>query len=291
MSATGASPDPELKPAQEFIQRIGILKRTAIIPLINAEMASGQSTFENVMAAIRNDPLMSQRVIDVSNSAWFGGRLKVDTIEEALLRMGVKEFYNVVIIAALKAGLGQGRGQASWWAHVETVARDCELMARCLSREQMMPAFLAGLLHDYAVPFMARVLDGYLPYAEGALACTPAVIEKENQRFKMNHCTVGAVLLTAWQFPAPLVEAVRYHHHTSLAAAPSPEGRRVLALLMLTERLDSMCRNLINVMFGESGEEALLGEMAFALEVTREKINEVLAEVARLYRLRQEHGG
>ena len=51
-----------------------------------------------------------------------------------------------------------------------------------------------------------------------------------------------------------------------------------------------MCRNLINVMFGESREEALLEEMAFALEVTREKINEVLAEVAHLYRLRQAHG-
>ena len=80
------------------------------------------------------------------------------------------------------------------------------------------------------------------------------------------------------------------HHQMSLAAAPSHEGRRVLALLMLTERLDSMCRNLIDVMFGESREEALLGEMAFTLEVTREKINEVLAEVARLYRLRQAHG-
>ena len=290
MSGPGANVDSELKPAQEFIQRIGILKRTTIIPLLNEEMASGQSTFENVMAAIRKDPPMSQRVIDVANSAWFGGRLKVDTIEEALLRMGVKEFYNVVIIAALKAGLGQGRGQANWWAHVENVARDCELMARCLCREQMLPAFLAGLLHDYAVPFMVRVLDGYAVFAEDALACAPAVIEKENQRFKVNHCAVGAALLTAWKFPAPLVEAVRYHHQMSLAAAPSHEARRLLALLMLTERLDSMCRNLITVMFGESREEALLGEMAFALEVTREKINEVLAEVARLYRLRQEHG-
>lgn len=290
MSGPGTHIDHELKPAQEFIQRIGILKRTAIIPLLNAEMATGHSTFENVMAVISNDPPMSQRVIDVSNSAWFGGRLKVDTIEEALLRMGVKEFYNVVIIAALKAGLGQGRGQANWWTHVENVARDCELMARCLSREHMLPAFLAGLLHDYAVPFMARVLDGYTPFAADALACTPSVIEQENQRFKMNHCVVGAALLSAWQFPAPLVEAVRYHHQMSLAAATSIEGRRVLALLMLTERLDSMCRNLISVMFGESREEALLGEIAFALEVTREKLNEVLAEVARLYRLRQAHG-
>ena len=290
MSMTGASHDPCLKPAQEFIQRIGLVKRTAIIPLLNAEMASGQSTFESVMAAIRSDPLMSQRVIDVSNSAWFGGRLKVETTEEALLRMGVKEFYHVVIIAALKAGLGQGRGQANWWAHVENVARDCELMARCLSREHMLSAFLAGLLHDYAVPFMARVIDGYDSCAQDALACTPDVIEKENQRFGFNHCTVGAALMTAWQFPAPLVEAVRFHHQMSLAAAPSHEGRRVLALLMLTERLDSMCRNLINVMFGESREEALLEEMAFALEVTREKINEVLAEVAHLYRLRQAHG-
>jgi HD-like signal output (HDOD) protein len=286
------SPDGSLvtRATQELIDRSGVIKRTAIIAVLNGEVAKPDSTFENILVLINADPVLGQRVIDVANSAWFGGRIKVETVELAIVRMGVKEFYRVVLFAALKAGLGGGRGSNAWLAHVENVATDCELMARCLARDLAPQAFLAGLMHDYGVPLMTKSLPEYAALAEEAMACTSGMEERENRRFQTNHCAVGAAMMTAWQFSPALVEVVRCHHKQTLAGVLDDEARRVLALLLLTERLDSMCRRLITIMFGESREEALLQEIAGTLEVTREKINEVLAEVARLYRLRQSHG-
>jgi len=290
MSIPSPNPDVLARTTQEFIEQSGVLKRTRVIVVLNGELARPDSTFENILALINTDPAMRQRVIDVANSAWFGGRLKVETVESAMVRMGMKEFYRIVLFAGLKAGLGGGRGESAWWAHVENVARDCELMARCLARDLAMPAFLAGLLHDYAVPLMTKRLPDYAAMSEQAMAFTPGIEARENRPFCTNHSAIGAAIAGAWQFSPALVEVVRCHHEQSLAAVTGDEARRLLALLLLTERLDSMCRHLISVMFGESREEALLQEIASTLEVTREKINEVLAEVARLYRLRQSHG-
>lgn len=275
---------------QEFIDRSGVLKRTSVIATLNAEVARPDTNFENILALINADPAMSRRVIDVANSAWFGGRIKVEEVETAIVRMGVKEFYRVVLFAALKAGLAGGRGESAWWAHVENVARDCELMARCLARDLAPQAFLAGLLHDYAVPLMIRRLPDYVTLSDDALGCAMGIEARENRRFQTNHCAIAATLTTAWQFSPVLGEVVRRHHQGALSGIADDETRRLLALLLLTERLDSMCRQLISVMFGESKDETLLLEIADTLEVTREKINEVLAEVTRLYRLRQSHG-
>ncbi|HXG48363.1 MAG TPA: HDOD domain-containing protein [Methylomirabilota bacterium] len=287
MSETVAAGAPA-NPASTFVAKTDILERTRLIPQMNQELAKDEPTFDDVLAQLRRDEGLAARVLAIANSAWFAGRLKVDTLEVAFGRMGSQDFYRAVLAAVLRGNLGEGTEQNRWWQHADVTSGCCQMAAQLVAEPLLEKAWLTGLLHDCAVPLMARTVPDYSYLCEEALTYSPTIVATEQDCNQLDHCEVGAALLAAWRFPASFATAVRRHHTTLLAPVPDDEGVQLLALLLLAKRVCDP-RELDKPVFAERDEAILLGDIATTLGLHPDRMREAVAELRRLYRLRLKH--
>ncbi|MBI3414326.1 MAG: HDOD domain-containing protein [Verrucomicrobia bacterium] len=281
--------DKHLKAAAEFIENTGILARTDIIPSLNAEMASADVSFDEILTALSDNKVLAKKVLAVANSAWFASRVKIESVEYAFARLGINEFYSVVLTATLRHGFGEGPPANLTWAHAEMTARVCQLLAQHFSEALVELAFATGLLHDCAVPLMVKSLTNFENLVKPSLGCGLSVNQLEEERFEFNHAQVGAVLVEAWQFPVMCARAIEFHHRGSLAEAPEGEARRLLALLILAERVAAVCSCEIMTPFDSKHDTVLVGEIAEVLDADLVRIYHVIDEAVRMYSIRLAH--
>jgi HD-like signal output (HDOD) protein len=108
---------------------------------------------KEITRLISQDPALSERVLRLANSAFYGLRQKVSSVGEALLLLGLEAVKNIAISSSVsqvfqgtpaRHGLNLKR---FWWHSLR-----CALIARLLAVKTAYPspeeAFLAGLLHD-----------------------------------------------------------------------------------------------------------------------------------------------
>jgi HD-like signal output (HDOD) protein len=290
MNATNAILSGPDQVAAKIIEKSGVLTRAAIIGDLNVEKEREQSTYEHVIAAIQRDAPLTQRVLHLSNSAWFGGRVKVNKVEDAFGRLGVKDFYKVSVAAALRFHLGDGAENERWWQESESVAHVCEMTAQQLNPALVESAFFAGLFRDCAVPLMRKHVPDFSYLVNDAMGFDPASVEVEFECNQTDHATAAALLVNALKFPPANSVAVRHHHARMLAGAETDDARQLLAILLLGARIHAWAGRGIAAFHEDPAEESLQSEIALAFRVTKQAVNDVIAEMIALYQLRRANG-
>ena len=92
MHATLAVPQPrfELAPAKSAEDLVAAMEDLLSLPdaaiRLNALLTSPEATIEEIVEVVSLDPALAARVLRAVNSAYFGLRLRVDTISKAISR-------------------------------------------------------------------------------------------------------------------------------------------------------------------------------------------------------------
>jgi HD-like signal output (HDOD) protein len=221
MSTSIALPTP-----YSLAQALGPIPPSAhVLVQLQRLLADLNSGLEDIANLVRLDAAMATRIIRVSNSAWFGRGLPCQTVEEAVNRIGFREVYHFVAVAASNALVAQpvpayARDSLGMWMDSVACAFAAETLAGLLG-EDAGNAYLAGLLHA-----IGRLpIDRYL-VSQGLTK--PFVDEghphdhsgAEFALLGFNQGEVGASLLSLWEFPVTIVEPVR-HQYDPLGADDS----------------------------------------------------------------------
>lgn len=182
---------------------------------------------------IGRDVSMTANVLKLVNSAFFGARQEVTTVERAVAYLGLDTLGAIVLAHSTFKGsvlsVISGFSLEALWQHsleVATTARALALYEK-LSQSRADEAFLAGMLHDVGkVVFATRAV----PMPDGSSASD----EQALAQMECHHAEVGAYLLGLWGFPNPIIEAVAFHH------APSETGGEGLCLPKLIHIADRL---------------------------------------------------
>ena len=235
MSSPGASPN--FSTPEQLVAQLGALPPTAqVLARMQALLADPNSDLGDVSALLRLDAAMTTRVIRISNSSWFSRGEPCHTIEESVNRIGFREVFQVVSIAASSALVAQpltayGRGAISIWRESVACALAGELIADALG-DDTAASFMNGLLHAigrqafnrYAVSVGKNLADvGFPRDYSGA----------EFVLLGYTQADVGACMLKQWKFTAENIEPVR--HQYDPLEAPEPHDR--LAVILYAARL------------------------------------------------------
>ncbi len=235
MSSSGAAP-ASFTPDQ-LVAALGALSPTAqVLARLQALLANVNSDLDDVAALLRLDAAMTTRVIKISNSTWYSRGQPCHTIEEAVNRIGFREVFQVVSIAASSSVVAQplaayGRGAIATWRESVVCAFAGELIAECLS-EDTAASFMNGLLHGigrqafnkYAASIGKNFSDGGFPLDfSGA----------EFVLLGFTQADAGACMLKKWSFPKENIETVRRQYDP--LDAPEPYDR--LASILFAARL------------------------------------------------------
>ncbi len=185
----------------------------------------GNTSRKELIRCVSLDPAIAAKVLQTINSAYFGMREEVSSLEVAVSLLGDKNVRDVAIMCSAssvlrKSILGYGILADEFWLHSVTTAFAARLIADKCSGEDAETAFAAGLLHDIGKLVMDRILR------ESRIEITwneeneifPNHHFLENEAFGFDHCTIGYFVCRNWNFPENLTTAIAFHHHPDLEA-------------------------------------------------------------------------
>jgi diguanylate cyclase (GGDEF)-like protein len=191
----------------------------------------------DLVKAIDKDPALTARILKIGNSALYGGRGPISTLEDAVVRLGTKS----VMVAALSfsltgalpvtARIGEYDVQQFWLrAMLESIA--ARTFSQRLEKGNDAEAFTCGLLMDIGVPLFATALPAdYAPVVRRMEAGHPDVSE-EDAAVGGNHADLAGFLVREWRLPDALADAVAAHHDPDRVGERAHPATRDLARIL-----------------------------------------------------------
>ncbi len=176
---------------------------------------SDSSMFQDI---ISKDPVLTAKVLKMSNSAYYGFSREIDTISEAVIILGLETLKSIVIAASAFKSLNQpfdgyGLHKGELWRHSLATAMAARLIAKSLNHQDTEKFFISGLLHDIGKMLLSKYLRKYADDIKTLVKMREISFdEAEKQTLGFNHCDAGAELARYWKLPEVLVEVTKYHH-------------------------------------------------------------------------------
>ncbi len=181
---------------------------------------------EDVAKVISADPAITLKTLRLVNSAYYGIRQQVTSVEHAIVLLGAKVIRNLVLTATALDSVQQGA--EPFFRHSVATA----VCLRAMANVHSLPAdtapeqaFIYGLLHDVG----KIVLEEYMPEEwqtaqELARSEGMPLFAAEQQRLGIDHAMVGARLAARWRLSDELVSAIAGHHELSQSTEPAFRG-------------------------------------------------------------------
>jgi HD-like signal output (HDOD) protein len=108
---------------------------------------------ESICTIIQSDPAITAKLIMIANSAFYRGQAQIESLQQAVVRLGLETTRKWVLSYAVKE-LFQSKTSdmkaqmQKMWKHSQHVASLSRLMAKHLNGFDVEQAQLAGLIHD-----------------------------------------------------------------------------------------------------------------------------------------------
>ena len=120
---------------------------------IEQAFADNLVTAETVSVIIQSDPVITAKIIMISNSALYGGLVQIESLKQAVARLGLENTRKLVMSCAIKELFDSKTAEMksymhAVWKHSQHVASLCRLLAERLDGFDSEQAQLAGLVHD-----------------------------------------------------------------------------------------------------------------------------------------------
>lgn len=207
----------------DYIDRVKSLPPApAILPELLSLLGKDDVDSDRIVKLIAFDPGLTATLLRTCNSAFLAGAGPVGDINEAILRLGFRQVFQLVIATTASKVLGQpqkgyGIDAGELWEHSVTAAVASQLMARDDGSDENV-VFTATLLHDVGKIVLSEAMEKtYAEVIASSRAGGTAMIDIEKQVLGVHHGEVGGRLLARWKFPENIISAVTHHHNPAQA--------------------------------------------------------------------------
>ncbi len=198
-------------------------------------IADPESEMTEIARQISTDAALTADLLKLVNSAQYMLPKRVDNIVEAVMMVGLRGIRNILYSYGTQKLLDS---QQKWlWDHSYQTAFYAYNLAKNFKKRKdiLDDAYVGGILHDMGKIVFSNVHPNLLEKITGF--CAERKIERdlfEDLSAGLNHAEIGGLIAEKWNFPAPLVEAIKYHHEPTQCA---PEYRDVVYTVYLANVL------------------------------------------------------
>lgn len=175
---------------------------------------------QKIARKIGTDPSLTADLLKIVNSAQYMLPKKIDNILEAVKLIGLKSISNLVYSYGTIEILDKDTKviQELWQHSYRTAFYAHELVKNAERRELLDDAYVAGILHDIGkILFSANHEDLLQRITSFCNEHNLPVSLLEELAAGFNHAELGAMIAEKWNFPTPLVQAIRWQHSPDLA--------------------------------------------------------------------------
>lgn len=194
---------------------------SALRELLNAD----QRYTSQVAEIIRRDPSLTARLLRLVNSVYYGLSAPVNSIEEAVFYLGVRQIRQLAMVTPIIEDFQRlaGRSSFAWrefWQHCIGTAILTREVTGSWQASTDETDYVAGLVHDVGKIAMASAFPKHFAAVHHP-SHSPggSLLEREREILGIDHAEIGALYLKHHNLPDVLVETARYHHQPERAGA------------------------------------------------------------------------
>ncbi len=177
---------------------------------------------------VRKDPGLSAQVMGWANSAFYGYRGEIDSIETAISRvLGFDRVINlslgIVLGNTLQVPSEGPLGLNNYWKQAlltANLAEKLSLKMNVQTRPVRGIVYLAGLLHNIGHLLLGHAFPPQFFVLNRFIEVNPHIQVSDIEKYVLGvtHEQIGAWLLKSWNLPAEICEATRWHHQEEYAS-------------------------------------------------------------------------
>lgn len=210
-----------LLPTRQNLERLPSLPQV-LLKILDA-VSHDTADFHRLAEIIRHDSAIASRLINVANSSYYRRKQACDSVDRALMYLGMETVKTLVITAAVKQYFGHFNQQhhqflRRFWFRSLVSANCAQVLASLTSYNSPAEAYLCGLLMDVGQLWILTQDEArYQPILLASNNLTSNVddqllLQEERANLQITHSEIGAALIDSWQLDNFMADAVRYHH-------------------------------------------------------------------------------
>ena len=174
---------------------------------------------KDIVEVIESDPVMTVKILKVINSPFYGLPQKINSIQRAVVHIGMNTIKNMALsvaaIGVLKPKNKAGFNNHDFLLHSLTTAAICKKLAEntAVPQTECSDYFVAGLLHDFGKVVFAEFKPEVFKLALHKSAEQQLPLHQcEIEFIGMDHSQAGTLLAEKWAFDQKLIESINHHH-------------------------------------------------------------------------------
>jgi len=204
-------------------------------------LANPDAGIPEVAHVVGKDPAMSLKLLQLSNSAFFGLSRQVTSVEQAVSYLGIELVKNLALTAHVFSELEKDRPIEGFL--LEELQRDAVITAKTVKRmlrhdaKQAEYAQTAAVVHDIGQLVVAiGMREAFAGIVQAACDGNLQMHQAELDVLGVTHAEVGAYLLGIWGLPPIIVEAVACHHNPAMVPVEFGAVGALHAAVAIVER-------------------------------------------------------
>ena len=178
-------------------------------------LGNDRTPIADLVREITSDATLSAQVLRLANSALFGFAVEIDTVQHAVVALGLYRVQSLIMAVAtsnyMRAAL-RTEALTKCWRHSLAAA----FIAQEIGRAAGLPpdrAYTVGLLHDIGrLGLLVAYPKAYDEILQEADRDSVSLLDLEQRRFGLDHCEAGRLLTEEWRLPQEFWIATGRHH-------------------------------------------------------------------------------
>lgn len=243
----------DMSAIEQALDGFTIPPQPEILQHIQQQLDLPEPNIKRIAALINLDIGIAGFTLKVVNSAFFGLRHKITSVEHACKFLGVSRVLKLVRSVLVRFTLSEGRDDKfslKLWSSALQTGNIAMTLAKHFNFSQDIQddCYSLGLFHNAGIALIQQQVSHYEQLMQQGLQQSRGYSEIEEQYFHTCHEVLGYLVAQSWGLTPELCNVIAYHHSPALMLESDSElEKQLFALLKLAEHFSGESRQLFNI--------------------------------------------
>ncbi|MBC3807480.1 HDOD domain-containing protein [Undibacterium seohonense] len=233
------APVTDKQAVDSLLKTIRIPPRPSLLVDLQKELNKDDPSAKGLAKIIANDVALAASLLKLTNSSFFGLRLKAQSVDHAVSLIGINQTGTLMTgIIARQSITSSASSMGKFWDFSSKRAQALSAMVRRLPVCSPDVAHTFGLFCDIGVPILMERFPDYVDtWKKANSEFDLPLTQIEDQHHITNHASIGSLMARTWGLPEQVYTAILLHHdYRTLEDTSTEDGvRGLIALSALAE--------------------------------------------------------
>lgn len=164
---------------------------------------------DKIVNALRKDVSLYTAVIATANNPMFRGEREINSLNEAVIRLGLKTLFTIIRLVALKNTLSKVDRLERFWDCASEIANLTVFFSRKICNAKEEDAFSLGMLHNCGIPLLMESIPDYRNFLKHTqIECLISLLAMEKSKYGFHHFQASYQIAKRWQLPDTVTQAI-----------------------------------------------------------------------------------